>query len=477
MFWKSEPGTEKLNQKLPSTWTVEELGLLGQGGMSRVFRVKDRALGRQIALKLMRQELLKEPAAVQRFVQEATITAQLDHPNIPPVYAFASEAKKLSCFTMKVLEGVSLQQMIEKGGTTAQTLLASLEVMLRVCDAIAFAHSKGVLHLDLKPANVMVAEHGQIYVVDWGLARRKTELPSKDKDDKTSIGTPAYMAPEQARGENHALDERTDIFALGGMLYRVLVGRPPYVGSTAEETLALAQKAVVVPLEQLAPPGNVPSRLASIAMKALNTEPGARYASVVELRHDLEDFVHGTARLPELTFQTGEAIVREGEAGDRAYIIHSGRCEASRGEGNEKVSLRQMGPGEMFGEAAVLTGGTRMASVTALEPTTVAVVDRGFLEEEMERSTLIALAIKAVAATVLGMNAEKTGLRALSDALLELAQHGTQEVGHKWVPFKPLEAKLCELHGLSPEALEKALTQQKGLLIDRKINRLILDRG
>src|SRR5205085_3727178 len=128
------------------------------------------------------------------------------------------------------------------------------------------AHTRGIYHCDLKPQNIMVAEHGQIYVVDWGLARRKADLPSPSEDDEGAIGTPAYMAPEQARGQNHAIDERTDVFTLGGILYRILVGRPPYVASTAEATLALAEAAEIVQPEQLVPRGTqLPRRLVAIA--------------------------------------------------------------------------------------------------------------------------------------------------------------------------------------------------------------------
>jgi serine/threonine-protein kinase len=408
---------------------VVDLGLLGSGGMSRVYRVRDESLGREVAFKVLRPELATETTALDRFVEEARITAQLDHPNIPPVYALASEKKKTTCFTMKVLEGQSLQQLLEgheEKGTDG--LMPALEVLVRVCDAVSFAHAKGVLHLDLKPSNVMVGEFGQIYLVDWGLARRKANLPSPSEDDETAHGTPAYMAPEQARGQNHALDERSDIFALGGMLYRILAGRPPYVAATGQGTFELAMKAVVHPPDQVATMGQaMPRRLIAMAMRALDPRPENRYQTVAELKRDLEDFIRGTARLPELTFKAGEAIVREGETGDAAYVIIDGHCQANREVAGRTQMLRLLGPGEMFGETAVLTGSPRSATVTALMDTTVAVVDRQFLQEEMERTSLIALAIRTVAASFLDLNGqtasllqEQTKVRAVELAQLEI---------------------------------------------------------
>ena len=451
--------------------------------MSRVFRVRDQALDRQTALKVLRSELVTDPGAIERFITEAKITAQLDHPNIPPVYAMAVE-KKTACFTMKVLEGVTLQQLIEQRRGDTSLLLPTLEVMLRVCDAVAFAHARGIIHLDLKPHNVMVAEHGQIYLVDWGLARRKTDLPTADTDDHSSIGTPAYMAPEQARGLNHALDERTDIFMVGGMLYRILIGRPPYVGTTADETLALAQKAVIAPPELLAAPGvQVFSRVAAIAMRALATEPSERYQTMAELRRDLEDFVHGTARLPERTYLPGEIIVREGEPGDCAFIIRDGHCEVCRLVQGRVQKLRLLGPGEMFGEAAVLTQGARLATVTVMVDTRVAVVDRSFLEEEMQRSTLVALAIRAVAGTVVGMNAQTSALlqdqiasKAVEESLRELAVKGaaTEDGLSRWVGWSALRARLIEKTGLEPQALVELLSKQRGFSIDVTADRLLL---
>jgi eukaryotic-like serine/threonine-protein kinase len=484
MFWNKTDDENALTQPLPQGWDIADLGLLGKGGMSRVYRVRDNGLGREAALKVLRPELVKEDSALATFVDEARITAQLDHPNIPPVYALSSDKKKSTCFTMKVLEGSTFQQMLEKnkhGGVDA--LFAALDVLVRVCDAVAFAHGKGIFHCDLKPANVMVAEHGQIYVVDWGLARRKDQLPSEGEDDERAVGTPAYMAPEQARGQNHLINERTDVFLLGGMLYRILVGKPPYVGQTADDTLALATKAAFPPPEMAAPAGRpMPPRLVSICKKALSPDMAQRYANVGEFRREVEDFIHGTARLPERMFEPGEVIVKEGEPGDCAYIILDGHCQVTRVVAGKKQNLRLLGPGEMFGEAAVLTQNPRLATVTALMETRVSVVDRSFLQDEMERTSLIALAIRAVASSFLDLNGQTAALlhdqalsKAVEQVLLELALMGRAEAdGGRSIPWNVTLTRVAEQSGLEADAIQKRVLKVAGVRLDEFEHRLVL---
>lgn len=483
MFWKKDD-PNALNQPIPPGWDITELGLLGQGGMSRVFRVRDENLGREVALKVLKPDLLKDDDAVATFVDEARITAQLDHPNVPPLYALSADKKRSTCFTMKVLEGSTFQQMLEKnknGGVEA--LFAALEVMIRVCDAVSFAHARGIIHCDLKPGNVMVGEHGQIYVVDWGLARRKAELPKEGDDDNRAVGTPAYMAPEQARGHNHLIDERTDVFLLGGMLYRVLVGKPPYVAPTAEDTLELARKVTIPPPEVVAAPGRpMPPRLVALCRKALATEKGERFQTVAELRKELEEFIHGTARLPEQTFQPGDVIVKEGDPGDCAYIILDGHCQVTRMVAGKKENLRLLGPGEMFGEAAVLTNNVRLASVTALMETRVAVVQRSFLQDEMERTSLISLAIRAVASAFVDLNGQTAALlqdqavsRAWELVLREVALMGRAEAdGARSIPWSVTLARVAQESGVSAEALMKRASRQKGVRVDDLQDRLVL---
>ena len=465
-----------LRQPIPAGWSIVDLGLLGAGGMARVYRVRDEALGREVALKVLRPELLERDEAVDRFVEEARITAQLDHPNIPHVYALAADRTRSTCFTMKVLGGQSLQKILEENEREeADGLMAALDVLVRICDAVAFAHSRGVLHLDLKPSNVMVDEYGQIYVVDWGIARRMKELPTQHTDDGGQYGTPAYMAPEQARGENWRLDERTDVFALGGILYRVLTGRPPYREQTAEGTRALAAKGEYLPPEQRTRPGQaMPRRLVAICKRALQVDPKDRYQHVSELKRDLDDFIKGFAQLPRRSFKAGEVIIREGEPGDAAFVIFSGECRASHVHHSWVQHLRELGPGQMFGETAVFANAPRSATVTAVTDVVVGVVDHQFLREEMERTSFMSLAIRTVAAGFLDLDAKSSAAEqnsrlklAVDLTLRHFAFHSTLRAdGSRAITWPQWVARLLVETQLDAEAITQGVLRERGFSLE-----------
>ena len=464
---KREDDGTTLTQPLPDTWQVVDLGLLGSGGMARVFRVRDEVLGREVALKLLRPELSKSDSALAGFVTEARITAQLDHPNIPPVYALANDRKRSSAFTMKVLEGQTLQQLLDENFRDGvDGLAAAVEVLLRICDAVAFAHSKGVLHLDLKPSNVIVAPFGQIYLVDWGIARRKAELPPGPIEVTNAQGTPSYMPPEQAKGQLWNLDERSDIFALGGILYRMLCGRSPHAASTSEKVMEKAALGVVTPPDIVAAvrKPTMPRRLVSICMKALAPEPARRYQTVQEFQHDLERYARGLAQLPQRSFKAGEAIVTEGEPGDAAYVIISGQCVATRQDGPRAVELRRLSPGELFGEAAVFTGQPRSATVKAVVDTVVGIVDQTALREEMERTSFMSLAIRTVSSTFLDLDRQLLKQRKQSQVVEEALRHFLNAKGS--TSWAALRTVLAQGSGASEEEVSAWVLGAKDFVLE-----------
>jgi serine/threonine-protein kinase len=419
--------------------------------MARVYRVRDEVLGREVALKVLRPELMKHDEALASFVTEARITALLDHPNIPAVYALANDRKRTSAFTMKVLEGRTLQQVLEENERDGlDGLPAAIEVLLRICDAVAFAHSKGVLHLDLKPSNVIVASFGQIYLVDWGIARRKDELPTEPTEASASQGTPAYMAPEQAAGERWNLDERTDVFALGGVLYRILCGKAPHAAATEAEVMekAMAGQVTAPDLIPNRKHRALPRRLVSICMKALSPDPAHRYQEVEAFQSDLERYARGLSQLPRRTFHAGEAIVTEGEPGDAAYVIIDGQCVATRLVAGRVQELRRLNPGELFGEAAVFTGQPRSATVSAVTQTVVGIVDRAALREEMERTSFMSLAIRTVSTTFLDLDRQLV-LQKQQSQVIEQALRHLVASGSNRAPWTPLLASLVERSGAS----------------------------
>jgi eukaryotic-like serine/threonine-protein kinase len=270
---------------------LRDEGEIATGGMSSVHRVVDRQIGRTLAMKLFAERRSGADAeSALRFVQEGQINGQLDHPNIVPVYQLAlDEDGKPAFFTMKLVQGRPLGDLFDErdlSSPSAHGLEPLLRIVIQVCEAVSFAHSRGVVHLDLKPDNVMVGTHGQVYVMDWGCARLvrgaggdqavKVPAPPSTKEGLV-MGTFAYMPPEQAQGRARAIDTRTDVFALGGILYRLLTQRPPYVGPTHRAVLDHAQRGYVEPPQEVVPEGvRVPAELARIAMKALGCYGGAR---------------------------------------------------------------------------------------------------------------------------------------------------------------------------------------------------------
>ena len=231
----------------------------------------------------------------------------------------------------------------------------------------------------------MIGGYGQVYVMDWGLALLRDE-PKDKRDAKRILGTPAYLSPEQARGR--AVDERSDVYCLGGILYAVLTGQPPHRGNNLYDLIFKAAKGEVdAPEALLADDVMLPPELCRISMKALSTEPNERYDSVASLRRELEQFLRGGGWLTTRSYAPGELIIREGDDANHAFVIVSGRCEAFTVIDDEREVLRVMGAGEVIGEAALLTAHKRTASVAAIEHLTVKVVTRASLERELERTT------------------------------------------------------------------------------------------
>ncbi|MEP7050915.1 MAG: protein kinase [Pseudomonadota bacterium] len=354
---------------------------IGEGGMGTVIRAFDKDLEREVAIKVIGPNAAGDNEALLRFSEEARITGQLEHPFIVPVYEFGSDPHGTRFLCMKLVEGTTLEDALEGAGASRLSpsqLADSLQVLLKVCDAVSFAHSRGVIHRDLKPANVMIGKFGQVYVMDWGLAIARgsvpdsvepsTRVPGKLPTERPGslMGTPSYMAPEQLLGRHERLDERTDVYALGATLYEILTGTPPRSLHEVRAMLAGGGTAAILSPDEVVGPGIVPPELSRIALKALAQEPGERYATVNELKADIERFQRGTWHLPNRRFGPGSAIVTEGDLGETAYIIVSGRCEAYRVEAGVEVSLREMGPGEVFGETAVLSRKPRTASVRAV---------------------------------------------------------------------------------------------------------------
>jgi serine/threonine protein kinase len=274
--------------------------LLGRGGMGTVWLADDLELQRPVAIKIV-NEGSTSPEIAARFVQEARIVAQLEHPGIVPVHAVGTTPDGRVFYVMKRVRGMR----IDEAARLARPLAWKLGLFQRVCETVAFAHAAGVLHRDLKPENVMVGEFGEVLVLDWGVAKRLAATPecaaargseaapagAADAADPLHgvrtrggllVGTPAYMAPEQRRGESHRLSFQTDVYALGALLYVLLAGRAPAFGPPPD---------VLQPPRRLDP--RIPAPLESICVRAMAASPGDRYPGALALAADVDRFLAG----------------------------------------------------------------------------------------------------------------------------------------------------------------------------------------
>lgn len=470
------------------------------GGMGSIDVAVDRALDRRIALKTLHPHLRPSDSAVRMFLREARITGLLDHPHIVPVYDIGERDAERLYFAMKLVEGQTLGDLIRalpRGPLDTATLYGLLDVVTKVCDALAFAHSRGVLHCDIKPANVMVGEFGQVYLMDWGIARLvaaeampasapnplATVPPAGSATDNSVIGTPCYMSPEQARGDRAKLDARSDIFLLGSLLYELLTRRPPYSSADRSETLSLAVSGAFPAPRKVAKDGSVPPELERIVLRAMAKSPADRYASVAALREDLVRFMRGGGDFPRKTFNAGATIIREGEPGDAAYIIVAGRCDIRKEMPAGTETLMSIGPGAVFGEMAIMTEGPRTATVVATERTTVLVVTPAILEQEMEAlKPWVATLLKSLAARFRAIDTKHRATYAAAPSPARLANQVLMIVttwgepdGHggrtmKWSDLgSELEAQL----GLPPIAIFAVATQY-GMQLDVESDRFTI---
>ena len=244
---------------------------LGAGGMGEVFIARDRDLCREIALKTAR-----DWKSAGLFVREAQITAQLPHPNIMPVYDFGAFDQKSPFIAMPLIEGGTFSRFLDryKGEARLQKMPFLIDSLLKVCDAVSYAHHKGVIHRDIKPSNILIGRFGEVQLADWGLAIQTDE---SDENIPRIAGTPQYMAPEQMRGN---IGERTDVFALGGILYQILFDAAPNPGKGFEDIKLRMEQGVAPGFSRRRWP--VPLSLVDVCRKALAYDPEKRYQTASE---------------------------------------------------------------------------------------------------------------------------------------------------------------------------------------------------
>lgn len=398
---------------LPGQEHFPVLDRIGAGGMGSVYRVHDRILLREAAMKVLAPELARQPKYVGRFLGEVQIQAQLEHPGIVPVHELALDEQGGSYFVMRLVNGTSLGAWIRQvlaARTFAEESQEMLSAFVKVCDAVAYAHSRGVVHGDVTTENIVVGVFGAVYLMDWGLARlvRRTAgtvaisaTAEGAATDGEVTGTPAFMAPEQAIGRGELIDERTDVFGLGAVLHMILTGQSPNAGRTVDEVVRRARAGlspVAIPLALTNPDGlPVPSGLCNVVARALAANRDDRYPSVLDLKRDVERFLRGGLAWPLQRFSAGATIVKEGEEGDAAFVVVQGSCVAYKHAGGQRKELRQLGPGAVFGETAILSPGPRTASVDAVTDVVLGVVTRQIIEEGLGLDSALGAFVTALA--------------------------------------------------------------------------------
>jgi tetratricopeptide (TPR) repeat protein len=328
----------------PTVPGYEIRGRLGRGGMGEVVRGHDLHMGRDLAVKVLREEHKGEPRLVQRFLAEGRIHGRLQHPGIVPVHELGELPDRRPYFTMKLVEGRTLADLLKERSDPAQDRPHFLTIFQQVCQAVAYAHKNGVIHRDLKPGNVMVGAFGEVQVMDWGLAKalgRGGPAPEpeggagvdgRDASDGDSglatqpgsvLGTYAYMAPEQARGEVGRLDERADVFGLGAVLCQILTGRPPFSGAGRDELARRAQAcdhaAALAALDAC----GADAELVRLAKGCLAAEAAARTADAAVVAAAMTSYLAGVQerlRRAELERAAAEARAKEEQRRRRAQL-------------------------------------------------------------------------------------------------------------------------------------------------------------
>jgi serine/threonine-protein kinase len=261
------------------------IGMLGRGGFGSVYLARDEALGRLVAIKVAHRGILGSPEHVESFLAEARMAAGLGHPGIIRVYDVGHSDGGDVFVVFEYVEGRNLLEIL-KGEQISPSRVA--ELMVEVAEAADHAHQAGLIHRDLKPSNILIDGRGEPHIADFGLAVREDLQHLRTGE---VAGTPAYMAPEQARGGTASIGPWTDVYALGMILYEMLAGRRPFQAGTIHELLRQVRESKPVPPSQWRP--ELPRELDAICLKCLEKEPEHRYPTAMALAKDLQRFLHG----------------------------------------------------------------------------------------------------------------------------------------------------------------------------------------
>jgi serine/threonine protein kinase len=339
-------------------------GLLGEGGMGEVRLCEDRRIGREVAMKVVRPGHGSRSAGRPRFLHEARVQGQLEHPSIVPVYDLATNDSGQLYFTMKRVRGVTLESIFETlrhprsagEGPSSGSLYSRhklLTAFASVCLTVDYAHSRGIIHRDLKPSNIMFGDFGELYVLDWGLAKQMGEgepdLPVPAKSEPSGLGsgkttrgavmgTAGYMAPEQFRGEVESLDQRTDVYALGAVLFEILAARPLHDQATASEVKKSTLRGAEARPSVRAPHVDVPPELEAVCVRATELDPKDRFNTAREMSDAIERYLEGDRDLALRCTMAVRHAAAAARAADRTLANGTDSSPSARSDALREVS-------------------------------------------------------------------------------------------------------------------------------------------
>ncbi len=385
---------------------------IAAGGMGSIHYVYDTDLQRHTILKVILPQHKGNAMLIKSFIKEARFTGQLEHPNIIPVHDLGYLPGYGIYFTMKQVLGESLLDIIRKverktdGFHNKYDYYMMLNIIRKVCDAISFAHSKHIVHRDIKPGNIMVGNYGEVLLMDWGLAKTVRSNSSRSASGRETLkdtfpdagntkvtrfgvvkGTPAYMPPEQAVGDASNIDHQSDIFLVGATLYHMFTYLPPYFGYGIKEIIRRARAGDFVPPQELRfKNDSLSMELCSIISRAMAANKKDRYQTVQEMADDIDDLMHGKMESIEHIFEKGDYLMREGEIGTNSYIIKGGTVEVyKQSRGRSKLSLGTVSAGAIVGEMALITDEPRSANAVAIEKTTAYELNKDLFKQNLKK--------------------------------------------------------------------------------------------
>ncbi|MBF0431151.1 MAG: protein kinase [Fibrobacteria bacterium] len=395
---------------------------LGAGGMAKVKSIFDTSLNRQIAGKELRKKNVNNELLVKTFINEAKLISYLDHPGVASIFDTFLNEEGIPCYTMKLVEGQTLDDLLkdpQTGKRRALPVATSLDIFVKICETLAYAHHKGVIHLDLKPANIMIGNYGEVVVMDWGSARLydvkpyqeyigkkagNQDVPVLESENKNFIlGTFQYMSPEHFIKKREELTPASDIFSAGIILYRMLTGLHPFPAKNFEDAKNIILKKHPPMVHKLR--SDVQRMLSMICAKMMKKNIPNRFRDGGEVLAIMKKFMDSGQTFFSRSYKAGEVIFREGDVGDFAFIIESGRVEILKLHEGKHKALAILEKNQIVGELAIFSQCSRTASARALEETTIRILGRAEVEKELDKiSPWVGRMISTLSSRFIGLN-------------------------------------------------------------------------